>query len=82
MLYNDIVLLKMMRKRGLCLRLLLLGKCSKCSDVLWYGDTFGVMHLYSYTLYHPISSLYFVIVMMFLCSSGSDCGFNTILLLN
>ena len=26
------------------------------SDVSWYHDTFGVMHPYSCTLYHPISN--------------------------
>ena len=30
----------------------------KCSDVLWYRDTFGVMHRYSCTLYRPISRCY------------------------
>ena len=27
----------------------------KSSDVSWYHDTFGIMHQYSGTLYHPIS---------------------------
>ena len=31
----------------------------KSSDVSWYLDTFGTMHRYSCTLYHPISNLSF-----------------------
>ena len=35
-------------------------KTSDVTDVSWYSDTFGMMHLYSCILYCPISS-YFII---------------------